>query len=126
MYLGVATDSSNHKLTKLFPIVIQFFDWKNGDLQSKLLKVKKSKNEKSLIIAYKVKETLTKFDLFEKCVSFTGDNCNTNFNGLTRKKGNNVFSRLLNNLSNLIGVGCPAPVAYAEICKGGGGLEPKM
>ena len=32
MYLGVATDSSNHKSTKLFPIVIQCFDWKNGGL----------------------------------------------------------------------------------------------
>ena len=57
-----------------------------------------------------VKETLTKFGLFEKCVSFTGDNCNTNFGGLTRKKDNNVFSRLQNDLPNLIGVGCPAHV----------------
>ena len=60
MYLRVATDNSNHKSTKLFPIVIQFFDWKNGGLQSKLLKVKTSKNEKFLTIAYEVKETLTK------------------------------------------------------------------
>ena len=60
MYLGVATDSSNHKSTKLFPIVIQFFDWKNGGLKSKLLKVKTSKNEKSLTIAYEVKENLKK------------------------------------------------------------------
>ena len=71
-----------------------------------MLKVKTSKNEKSLTIAYKVKETLTKFGLFEKCVSFNGDNCNTSFGGLTRKKSNNIFSRLLNDLPNLIGVGC--------------------
>ena len=110
MYHRVATDSSNHKSTKLFPIAIQFFDWKDGGLQSKLLKVKTSKNEKSLNIAYEVKETLTKFGLFEKCISFTGDNCNTNFGGLTHKKGYNVFSRLLNDLPNLIGVGCPAHI----------------
>ena len=40
MYFEVAIDSSNQKSTKLFPIVIQFFDWKNGGLQSKLLKFK--------------------------------------------------------------------------------------
>ena len=28
-YLGVSTDSSNHKSTQLFPIVIQYFNWKN-------------------------------------------------------------------------------------------------
>ena len=110
MYLGVATDSSNHKSTKLFLIVIQFFDWKNGGLLSKLLKVKTSKNEKSLTIAYEVKENFKKFGLFEKCVSFIGDNCNTNFGGLTHKKGNNVFSRLLNDLPNLIGVNCLAHI----------------
>ena len=48
--------------------------------------------------------------LFKKCVSFTGDNCNTNFGGLTRPKGNNVFSRLKNGLPGLVGVGCPAHI----------------
>ena len=110
MYLGVATDSSNHQSTKLFPIVVQYFDWKHGGLQSKLLEVKSTTNETSLTIANKVKETLTKMGLFEKCVSFTGDNCNTNFGGLRRPKGNNVFSRLKNDLPTLVGVGCPAHI----------------
>ena len=48
--------------------------------------------------------------LFEKCVSFTGDNCNANFGGLTRPKDNNVFSRLKNDLPTLVGVGCPAHI----------------
>ena len=45
MYLRVSTDGSNHKSTKLFPIVIQYFDWKNGGMQSKLLDVRSLKNE---------------------------------------------------------------------------------
>ena len=49
-------------------------------------------------------------DLFEKCVSFTGDNCNTNFGGLARRKGHNVFSRLKNDVPNLVGIGCPAHI----------------
>ena len=110
MYLGVATDGSNHQSIKLFPIVIQYFDWINGGLQSKLLEVRSTTNETSLTIANEVKETLTKMDLFEKCVSFTGDNCNTNFGGLARRKGNNVFSRLKNDVPNLVGIGCPAHI----------------
>ena len=106
---GVATDSSNHQSTKLFPIV-QYFDWKHRDLQSKLLEVKSIGNETFSTIANEVKETLTKMGLFEKYVSFTGDNCNTNFGGLTRLKGNNVFSRLKNDLPTLVGVGCPAHI----------------
>ena len=36
---GVATDGSNHGSVKLFPVVIQYFDWKNGGLMSKLIEV---------------------------------------------------------------------------------------
>ena len=50
MYLGVSTDLSNHKSTKLFPIAIQYFDWKNGGMQSKLLDVRSLKDETSLTI----------------------------------------------------------------------------
>ena len=78
MYLVVATDSSIYQSTKLFLTVVQYFDWKHGGLQSKLLEVKSTTNETSLTIANEVKETLTKMGLFEKCISFTADNCNIN------------------------------------------------
>ena len=48
--------------------------------------------------------------LFEKCVSFTGDNCNTNFGGLTRPRGNKVFSRLKNDLPTVVGISYPARI----------------
>ena len=103
---GVATDSSNnHQSTKFLSIVVQYFDWKHGGLQSKLLEVKSTTNETSITIANELKETMTKMGLFEKGVSFTGDNCNANFGGLTRPKSNNVFSRLKNDLPTLVGVG---------------------
>ena len=110
MYIEVATDSSSHKSTKLSPIVIQYFDWKNGSLQSKLLEVKHTTNKTSLTIANEVKQTLIKVGFVEKCGSFTGNNCNTNFGGLSRKKGNSVFSQLKDNLPKLIGVGCLAHI----------------
>jgi hypothetical protein len=38
-YCGVATDASNHNAAEVFPVVIQYFDWKNGGLQSKLIEM---------------------------------------------------------------------------------------
>jgi hypothetical protein len=38
-YCGVATGASNHNAVKVFPVVILYFDWKNGGLQSKLIEV---------------------------------------------------------------------------------------
>ena len=61
--------------------IFQYFDRKNGGIQSKLLDVRIPKNETSLTIANEVKETLKKGRLFDKCIFFTGDNCNTNFDG---------------------------------------------
>ena len=65
MYIAVATDSSSHKSTKLFPIVKQYFNCKNGGLQSKLIEVKHTTNETSLTIANEVKQTLTKMGSIE-------------------------------------------------------------
>ena len=35
-YFGVATDGSNHNELKLFPLIIQYFDWWKSGLLSKL------------------------------------------------------------------------------------------
>ena len=51
MYFEVYTDGSNQKSTKRFAIVIQYFDWKNEGMQSKLLDVRSFKNKISLTIA---------------------------------------------------------------------------
>ena len=112
-YCGVATDGSNHGSVKLFPVIIQYFDWKNGGLQSKLIEVQNTPNETADTIARYVKETLEKNGLFEKCIAFTGDNCNTNFGGLRRdEEGKNVFAILKKMFEKrtLIGVGCPAHI----------------
>lgn len=112
VYCGIATDGSNHDALKLFPVIIQYFDWKNGGLQSKLIEFKNTPNETADTIAKYVKETLDKHGLTKKCVAFTGDNCNTMFGGLKRnEEGNNVFANLKKMLEkSLIGVGCPAHI----------------
>ena len=72
-FCGVATDGSNHGSVKLFPVVIQYFDWKSGGLTSKLIEVQSTSNETADTIAQYLKETLEKNSFLEKCISFTGD-----------------------------------------------------
>ena len=43
---------------KVFPIVIQYFDWKNGGLQSKLIEVHQQSNEVAETIVQYIKGTL--------------------------------------------------------------------
>lgn len=112
-YCGVSVDASNHGALKVFPVVIQYFDWKNGGLQSKLIEMEALPGETADIIASYVKETLENKGLLKKCISFTGDNCNTMFGGIRRDcEGRNVFAKLKKDLHNesLIGVGCPAHI----------------
>ena len=59
LYIGVATDGSSHGAIKLFPIVTQYFNWKKGGLQSKLLEVKNTTNELFVTIETKVNYFLT-------------------------------------------------------------------
>jgi len=42
--IGIATDASNHGAEKLFPIIIQYFDWKAGGIQTKLLELDSTPN----------------------------------------------------------------------------------
>uniref|UniRef100_A0AAR2KN72 HAT C-terminal dimerisation domain-containing protein n=1 Tax=Pygocentrus nattereri TaxID=42514 RepID=A0AAR2KN72_PYGNA len=112
-FCGINTDGSNHGAVKIFPIIIQYFDWKEGGVQSKLIQAQDTPNETETTIANYLMETLAKNNLASKCIAFTGDNCNTNFGGTRRDEGgNNVFANLKRMLQNktLIGVGCPAHI----------------
>ena len=112
-YCGVATDGSNHGSVKLFPILIQYFDWKHGGLQSKLVDVHSTADETAATISKCIKDSLDRHNLLEKCIAFAGDNCNTNFGGVRRAAGGkNVFANLkkMKNSGTLVGVGCPAHV----------------
>lgn len=96
---------------KLFPILIQYFDWEHGGIQSKLLDFQSKPNETAQTIADYVNSSLEKFDLVKKTVAFSGDNCNTMFGGVARSSTNNVFFKLKDvTRVQLIGVGCPAHV----------------
>ena len=109
MYLGVSTDGSNHKSTKLFPIVIQYFDWKNVGMQSKLLDVRSPKNETSLTIVNEVKETLKKgnslTNAFPLLVIIA-----TPILVAYAEREETVFTHLKSEVPGLVGVSCPAHI----------------
>ena len=110
-FISVATDASNHGSTKLFPLVIQYFDVKKHVITSKVLKIENTKNETSDTITELIITQLRRHDLLSKCIAFSGDNCNTNFGGIERYGTNNVFHKLKENLNPyLVGVGCSAHV----------------
>ena len=75
-YFGIAIDGNNHNELKLFPIIIQYFDWREGGLQSKLIEFTNKANETADTISTYVNDTLEKRMLLKKRVAFTGDNCN--------------------------------------------------
>ena len=69
-YFGVATDDSNHNKLKLFPIITQYFDWRKGGLQSKLIEFTNKANETADTNATYVRDNLEKRMLLKKCVAF--------------------------------------------------------
>ena len=63
---GVATDGSNHNDLKLFPIIIQYFDWRKDGLQSKLIEFTNKANKTINTIVTYVKDNLEKRMLLKK------------------------------------------------------------
>ena len=76
-YFGIATDGSNHNELKLFSMIIEYFVWRKGGLQSKPIVFPNKANETANTIAIYVKSILEIRMPLKKCVAFTGDNCNT-------------------------------------------------
>ncbi|KAL0879423.1 hypothetical protein ABMA27_003174 [Loxostege sticticalis] len=113
--LSVATDASNHGADKLFPILIQYFNWTGNGIETKILDLQTLPNETSLSIANLIYETLSTHQLTTKC-----DNANVNFGGVNRNPGQNVFTRLKESLEkeHLIGVGCPAHIMHNSLRNG--------
>lgn len=118
--ISIATDASNHGAEKLFPILIQYFNWTGSGIETKIIDLQSLPNETSLSIANLIYATLNTHDLTSKCVAFIGDNANVNFGSLNRNPGRNVFTRLKESLEkpNLIGVGCPAHIIHNSLRNG--------
>lgn len=93
-YISIATDASNHGYKKMFPLVVQYFSVKDGGYQFKLIELQSLSNETSKSIKDYIITTLNNKGIAAKSIAFGGDNTNTNFGGVARNPGNNIFTKL--------------------------------
>lgn len=110
-FVGISTDASNHNSTKMFPVLLQYFHYKKGGIQIKLVDLQSTVNETSETVSELLSSILEELELTSKCISFSGDNCNTNFGGANRAGQNNIYAKLKTKINeNLIGIGCPSHI----------------
>lgn len=83
-FISIATNASNHGNIKMFPILIQYYDYLNGGMV-KIIDLKNTKNETSDTVSEFLLKTPSKNALKSKCIAFVGDNINTHFGGINRK-----------------------------------------
>ncbi|XP_025410915.1 uncharacterized protein LOC112683919 [Sipha flava] len=111
-FLTIMVDTSNHKNLKLVPILIRYFNPQEG-VKIKVLEFMNLKGETSNILSDYILNVLKKYSLLNNVVAFSGDNCNTNFGGVSRKGTNNVFAILNEKLKrNISGIGCAAHILH--------------
>ncbi|XP_070807004.1 uncharacterized protein [Pituophis catenifer annectens] len=123
-FCGVAIDDSRHRALKMVPVLIQYYDYRNGGLKTKLLELQESPTE--MDVSDSLVKALKKHRLLQKCVAFAGDNCNTMFGELRQdEEARTVLAKLKKSLQRetLIGVYCPAHILHNCIHHGADALE---
>ncbi len=125
-YYSIATDASNHKNLKIFPLLVQYFDPDENGIARKIIKIGTNPNEESKTVSNYIVNTLSSYEIEKGCIAFSGDNTNTNFGGKNRKAdGENIFRYLKEKLERetLIGIGCPAHILHNCLHYGFSGLK---
>ncbi|XP_026547991.1 uncharacterized protein LOC113429697, partial [Notechis scutatus] len=123
-FCGVAIDDRSHRAVKMVPVLIQYYDYRNGGLKTKLLDLQETATETD--VSDSLVKALKKHRLLQKCVAFAGDNCNTMFGELRQgEEARTVFAQLKKSLQRetLIGVYCPAHILHNCIHHGTDALE---
>lgn len=111
-FVTLNTDTSNRKAEKMLPVLVRGFDEEKGVLVFKL-DIKFIPNETSETIGTELLDSGRKWKLENKLIAFSADNCPTNFDGITRRGENNVFSRLKQVLGHgIVGIGCAAHIIH--------------
>lgn len=114
-YLTLCCDASNRGNLKMFPIMVCYFSPLSGS-QCKLIDLFKIDDETGETIFSKLSSVWQKNDFRNKVKGFAGDNCPTNFGGITRGGDKNVFHRLQEEFNNqLVGIGCMAHLVHKAI-----------
>ncbi|KAL3111679.1 hypothetical protein niasHT_010631 [Heterodera trifolii] len=119
---SLSIDSSNHKTTKLFPLVVRYFNPKKG-ISVKLIDLEELGGETSAEIYNWIIKILERHKLdIAQLVAFCGDNVNANFGGAALAGQRNIYNKLKAHRNNLIPVGCPAHILHNSAKNGADNL----
>lgn len=110
-YVTLATDASNRKSVKMMPVLARYFIPTVG-VRIKVLEFSSERGETALIISNLIKNTAEKFDIKQKTVCFSGDNCGANFGSVSRGGKNNAYYLLKQWRPKLVGIGCGAHIVH--------------
>ena len=108
---SISADCSNHKEIKVFPVTVRFSV--DGHIQNKLLSLHSLTGETAELLTETLVNAIHDDGLnFESLTAFCADNTNTNFGGVARGGIKNVFAKLKEHKSDLIGIGCFAHILH--------------
>lgn len=114
-FICISTDASNHKETKMFPVLVRYF-LPNSGIQTRLIQFTKAPGDKAEHIFDLLEETWKEFKIQDKIIAFGGDNCPTNFGNINRTGPKNVYRRICDELGeHIIGVGCLAHMLHNAV-----------
>jgi len=109
-FVTMFTDSFNHNSTKLFPVLVRYFNPTSG-VHIKILEMKSLPGETAIKVSTYLITSLEKHKLKNKVVGLCADNTNSNFGGKARRGQNNVYRLLEKSLQrSLFGIGCAAHI----------------
>lgn len=106
-FVSVSTDASNHKATKMYPVLFRYFLPLEG-IKTRLVDFNELPGETGEIIFSMIKKTCCDYNVQKKIIAYSADRAPVNFGGQKCVNGEkNVFTRMqLEYGDGIIGIGC--------------------
>ena len=91
-FVVIACDASNHKATKLIPVLVRYCLMNTYEIKTCVLNIHDVPNETAATIADIVLEDIYNFNIQDKVVGFVADNAAVNFGSIDKKTYCNVYN----------------------------------
>lgn len=112
-YVVIACDASNHKSTKLLPILVRYFKIDTFEVKTCILNIHSLPNETAETVTSVISKDINSYGLNKKVVGFLADNANVNFGSIARQTEKNVHAMLCKTMKrNILPIGCAAHIFH--------------
>lgn len=114
-FVVVSCDASNHKNTKLLPVLARYCIVNSGiEIKTCILKIHSLPNETAETLSKVVVDDINLYNLQDKIIGLSADNAAVNFGGLSSKKTfGNVHAKLTSFLQReVFTIGCAAHIIH--------------